>query len=94
MRKEFAALADTYPHSPIWRDPAFKGSPTVKLLEKELPAAIVRAIPALRARYNVQGSAGQGGWTHTPWVAILDPAVTTSVEEGFYIVYLLSLPWR
>jgi 5-methylcytosine-specific restriction enzyme A len=91
MRKEFAALADAYPRSPMYRDRAFARSPVVKLLEKELPAAIVRAIPWLEGRYIVDGSAGQGGWTHTPWIAILDPAVTTSVEEGFDIVYLLSL---
>jgi 5-methylcytosine-specific restriction enzyme A len=56
-----------------------------------IPNAIFAAIPKIHGRYEIEGSAGKGGWTHTPWVAILDPAVTTSVEEGFYAVYLLSL---
>jgi 5-methylcytosine-specific restriction enzyme A len=91
MRQEFATLTNTYPSSPEWRDPVFKGSPIISLLANEIPAAIFNAIPKTKGRYRIEGSAGQGGWTHTPWVAILDPAVTTSVEEGFYVVYLLSL---
>lgn len=91
MRPEFMTLASAYPTSPKWRDPAFIGSPIIKLLDTDLPAAIIKALPATATRYDVRGSAGQGGWTHTPWVAVLDPAVTTSVEERFYVVYLLSL---
>jgi 5-methylcytosine-specific restriction protein A len=90
MRAEFASLVNSYPGSPKWRDSAFAGSPVVALLEEKLPAAIVKAIPKINGRYKIDGSAGQGGWTHTPWVSLLDPAVTTSVEEGFYCVYLLS----
>jgi len=30
----------------------------------------------------------------TPWVALLDPAVTTSVQEGFYVVYILGADGR
>jgi 5-methylcytosine-specific restriction protein A len=55
-----------------------------------LPVALDEAIPGLLYRYQVKGSIGQGGWTHTPWVAVLDPAVTDTVQEGFYVVYLLS----
>ena len=91
MRSQFEVLVNTYPVSPAWRDPAFKGSPLISLLAAEIPGALRKAIPKIGSRYKSEGSAGQGGWTHTPWVAILDPAVTTSVEEGFYVVYLLSM---
>jgi 5-methylcytosine-specific restriction protein A len=91
MRAEFATLADSYPRSPQWRDPAFAGSSVATLVGAKLPAAINSALPEIKSRFLIEGSAGQGSWTYTPWVAILDPAVTTSVEEGFYVVYLLSL---
>jgi MrcB-like, N-terminal domain len=91
MRAEWSMLVDGYPRFPGWRDPGFKGSPVIKLLNTGLPTSIKRALPQVPGRYEVVGSAGQSTWTHTPWVALLDPAVTTSVEEGFYVVYLLSL---
>lgn len=53
-----------------------------------MPEAI-KALPIARG-YLVQGSAGKGDWTHMPWVAILDPSETSTVEEGVYVVYLLS----
>ncbi len=42
------------------------------------------------AQFNVEASAGQRSWTHTSWIAVLDPPVTTSVTSGYYVVYLLS----
>ncbi len=41
-------------------------------------------------RYRVGASIGKGDWTHTPWLVLLDPAVTTTVERNYYVVYLLS----
>ena len=90
MRNEFEELARAYPSNPIWRDPAFVGSPIVSHLETVLPKALKAALDADASRYVIQGSAGQGGWTHTPWVVLLDPAVTTTVEDGYYVVYLMS----
>jgi 5-methylcytosine-specific restriction enzyme A len=91
VRTEFLRLAEGYPTSPDWRGDTFKGSPVIQLLTTELPAAMIRAIPAAGGRYEVEGSAGQSTWTHTPWVAVLDPGVTETVQEGYYVVYLLSL---
>ncbi len=56
-----------------------------------VPAAIRAALGREADRYEVSGSAGQSEWTHTPWVAILDPAETDTVEEGLYVVYIMSL---
>lgn len=38
----------------------------------------------------VKGSCGAGGWTNYPWVAIYNTNITTSIQEGVYIVYLFS----
>jgi len=91
MRAEFEQLATNYPPRPVWRDAGFKGSPLNGLVRDELPAALRSAVPSLHERYIIKGSIGNGDWTHTPWVVILDPAITTRVEEGYYLGYLLSL---
>jgi 5-methylcytosine-specific restriction enzyme A len=91
MRDQFDRLAREYPLNPPWRDAAFPGSPLISLLSTELPSAVQAAVPDLASGFDIQGSAGEGGWTHTPWVAFLDPTVTETLQEGFYVVYLLSL---
>lgn len=90
MRDEFIRLAADFPKDPPWRDPTFVGSPVVKHAEQTLPAAVAALLGADAEKYLIVGSAGQGGWTHTPWLVLLDPAVTTSVEDGYYVAYLMS----
>lgn len=90
MRAEFSELCEHYPSAIGWRDASFADNPLTDLLAERLPAAVLKALPELALRYDVKGSAGKGDWTHTPWVAVLDPAETTSVQEGLYVVYLLS----
>lgn len=90
MRDKLQEWVTTYPRSPGWRDGSFGDAPEADLVRNEVPNAIRDAFPNLGG-VVIKGSAGQGGWTDTPWVALLDQAVTTTVQEGYYIVYLLSL---
>lgn len=90
MRDQLKDWVTNYPKVPGYRDGTFAGSSQAQLLKYQLPDAIRQAIPDLGS-VIVDGSAGKGDWTHTPWVALLDQAVTTTVQEGYYIVYLLSL---
>lgn len=78
-----------YPTDPGWKDGSFKGAPVAKFVSDTLPNRMSARLPN-PGRYRVKGSAGEGGWTHTPWVAVLDQSVTATVAEGFYVVYLLS----
>lgn len=39
---------------------------------------------------KVKVSVGQGSWTKTPWIALLDDRVTTSTQRGTYIVFLIA----
>ena len=39
-------------------------------------------------QFKIDGSAGQSRWTRCPCVAILDPLVTESAQDGYYLVYL------
>ncbi len=38
----------------------------------------------------IKGSVGQGVWSDTPWIAIMDSIITNSTLSGYYIVYLFS----
>ncbi|WP_174452088.1 MrcB family domain-containing protein [Azospirillum baldaniorum] len=91
MRETFDRFVRGYPRRPIRNDGTFTGSALRPLVETELVASVKRALGERATRYIIRGSIGKGDWTHTPWLVLLDPAVTTSVERNFYVVYLLSL---
>lgn len=86
----FKDLAESYPREPRKGDPAFKGAPVGTLATKTLPTQIQNLLAVEGFRLLKDGSIGEGTWTHTPWVAAMDPAITETVAEGYYIVYLLS----
>jgi MoxR-like ATPase len=52
----------------------------------------LEACPPISARDNlkVKVSVGQGSWTKTPWIALLDDRITTSTQRGIYIVILVA----
>jgi len=91
MRETFEAFVQGYPRQPVRNDGTFGGTPLKRLVETELVGAVKTALGERSKRYIVRGSIGKGDWTHTPWVVLLDPGVTTSVERNYYVVYLLSL---
>jgi len=37
-----------------------------------------------------KASPGMGNWADVPWIAIMDPEVTTTVQTGYDVVYLFS----
>lgn len=41
-------------------------------------------------QYKIYGSCGTGAWAETPWVAILNRDISTSTQNGYYIVYLFN----
>ena len=59
-------------------------------IRKEVPEKIFKTGIIKKEEYIVKGSVGQGGLAAVPWVAIYDQKITTSVQKGEYIVYLLS----
>ena len=67
----------------------FTGHPMASYLRHDFPEAVATLTPK-RERYRYIGSPGKGRWADCPWVAVLDPIVTSSPTRGFYIVYLFS----
>lgn len=66
-----------------------KGHPLGTVIRKGAPAEIRQALAPLDGPFLVKGSPGRGAhWAAIPWLAIFDPAVTTSATRGYYLVYL------
>jgi hypothetical protein len=59
------------------------------VIRKGAPDELRRALEPVEGTFLVKGSPGRGThWAAVPWVAVFDPAVTTSATRGYYLVYL------
>lgn len=68
----------------------FSGHPIGTLVRSTIPAAIFKTGIISENEYEIKGSVGQGNWATIPWLCIFDRQITTTAQEGIYIVYLLS----
>lgn len=66
------------------------GNPFASFIRKGLPEVFFKTGLVNKTTHLVVGSVGQGNWATIPWLCIFDTSVTTSAQEGVYIVYLLS----
>lgn len=41
-------------------------------------------------RYTVFASVGKGRWAEVPWIGVFDKSVTSSAQDGIYVVYLFA----
>lgn len=65
------------------------GHPLAHVIRRGAPDELRRALAPLDGPFLVKGSPGRGShWAAVPWLAVFDPAVTTSATRGFYLVYL------
>ncbi|MGO4890394.1 McrB family protein [Anaerobacillus sp. MEB173] len=68
----------------------FAGHELGRKVRNVLPAELI-SLPFIdETEYIVKGSVGQGNWATCPWVAIMNKAVTTTTQRGYYVVYLFS----
>ncbi|WP_188442705.1 MrcB family domain-containing protein [Planktosalinus lacus] len=70
-------------------DLPFAGNELAVKLRNEYPALLSQILPD-QERYKVTGSPGKGGWTHNPWIAILDTIITETPQSGYYPVFLFK----
>lgn len=86
LRAAFIRFMELYTTA---RNEAFKGHPIGQLMRQEIPGQLQK-LPFMYEKLKVQGSVGQGNWAKNPWLAILDTRITTTTQNGEYIVYLFS----
>lgn len=68
----------------------FSNHPLGSFVRREIPQ-LIKSLPFIdSSQYIVKASVGQGNWTNVPWIAIMNKYITTSTQEGFYLVYLFS----
>jgi len=90
MRTELLDWITNYPSDSEGGLAAGKTSaPSHIAATQTLPTSIAGRI-AEPGRYLVEGSTGAGNWADISWVAVLDRAITSTTQHGYYIVYLLS----
>jgi len=65
----------------------FSDNPLAKVLRNEFPNYL-KELTDIPGNYKFYGSAGQGNWTYSPWVAVFNKKITESAQKGYYIVYL------
>lgn len=71
------------------RNETFTEHPIATLLRTTFPEDLEKIIDEPN-KYKITGSAGQGNWTYSPWVAIFDKRITKNAQSGFYPVYLFK----
>lgn len=86
LRECIERILQEYPDA---RKQEFTGHRFASWLRHDVPrlfAAVAPQYPSLA--WN--GSAGQGQWADSPWIAAFDPLVTETAQEGYYPVYLFT----
>jgi len=85
VKAELELIKESY--SAATKQP-FTNNATADFVRRDLPEALKSALENQADGLMFRGSAGQGKWTDTPWVAIMDPLVTTTTQRGYYVAYL------
>lgn len=50
----------------------------------------IRHLAHISDNFRVYGGTGQGTFAQVPWIAVVDKSITTSVQRGYYVVYLFN----
>jgi MrcB-like, N-terminal domain len=72
------------------RSQAFSNHPLAIFIRKDFQECVEQVLKDSNPDFQVKGSAGAGNWASVPWLSILDPVITTSTTEGYYVVYLFK----
>lgn len=84
LRTSIEIVLEEYPAA---TEATFKENPAAQFLRDEFPKQVTEALGE-NPLYSIEGSAGKGVWTKVPWLAVFNITVTTSAQEGYYLVYL------
>ena len=87
MRDQMTRFMKEFPEA---KQQTFAGNSFGDFVRTEIPEVLYNTGFVNREEYLVKGSVGQGNWATIPWIAILNSSITTTPQEGVYIVYLLS----
>ncbi len=72
------------------RGKSFKGSSFGNFVRHDIPLEAKKLLTFSPNELIVRASVGQSGWAAVPWLAFLDPLITSTATQGFYVVYLIN----
>ncbi|MBT5107026.1 MAG: DUF3578 domain-containing protein [Porticoccaceae bacterium] len=79
--KEYSNLKATFPLGSL---------DTASLIENQIPSEVAALANLPKSEYRLKGSIGQGVPADIPWICVFDQSITTSAQNGYYIVYLFD----
>ena len=87
MRDELIRILTEYPAA---SQTAQESHPLAIFIRDQGKAALEEALGQDKQNFQCIGRPGMGRWTDTPWLGVMDPLVTTTPQEGYYIAYITS----
>ncbi len=74
---------------------SMKDSSLASFINKVSKEIIKPNIQKNNEHFKYRSSCGQhSNWADVPWIAVLDPEITTSTMRGYYIVFLFSIDMK
>ena len=64
--------------------------PSAEILSQTIPTLLHHNAGIPERAYKIQGSIGQGNPAEIPWICVFDLEITSSAQDGYYIVYLFK----
>ena len=85
-------VLENYENSRAAKVASKTGSPDQKAILEYLPKFFSQVIAKNRniSEFKVEGSIGNGNVARVPWVGVFNRSVTTSAQNGYYIVLLFA----
>jgi|GEM_PF-2036966 len=72
---------------PTEKSKPFKGNELAEFIRTVFTNEVREIVGSINPMLKVKASSGAGNWASVPWLAILDPKITDSTEDGVYPVY-------
>jgi len=82
------AIVKVLSEAPVARGQPFRDHPLASFFRTDFAKVVETIISGASPSLRVEGSPGAGNWASVPWVALLDPTITVSTQNGVYPVFL------
>lgn len=84
------ALAELTLKYAFERTKAFSNSAFGQFVRHDIAEIAKQSLPFGFTDFSLKSSVGNGNWASVPWLAFFDPLVTTTAQEGIYVVFLIN----
>ncbi len=86
LHEAFVRIITEYP---LAKTQQLTDHPLANFIRQNVPVILQNTFPQ-HTDLQWAASPGQGRWSDAPWIAVFDPLVTETPQEGYYPVYLFT----